>query len=123
MTYLSSQEILYMHSRIVNELGGRQGIENTNTLKRAVSYIHNNDVFPDRFKKAGALFFAIAKKKPFSDLNIPTATTATIIFLQINKYDLNIEGIKEFIEDVLPDANVEDIAKWLQENSKPIKKN
>ena len=122
MTYLSSQEILYIHSRIVSELGGRQGIKDTTTLKKAISYIHNKDIFPDKFKKAGALFFAMAKKKPFFDFNTPTAIAVTKIFLQLNKYDLNIEKIEEFIENILPNAKVEDISQWLQENSNPIKK-
>jgi len=123
MQYLSGQEILYIHSRVVEELGGRHGIRDVLTLKKAASYIQNNDVFPDKFTKAGALFFALSKKKPFIELNIPTALAVTKTFLYLNKQGLEISkpAIEEFIRLNLKTAKVEDIACWLQENSKSLK--
>ena len=124
MNYISSPEILYIHSRLVTELKGKQGAKDITVIKKVVSYIKNNDVFPDKFKKAGALFFAIAKKRPFVDSNLQTAIFITKMFLHINKYDLNIDGnnVNKFIKINLDDAKVDDIAEWLQENSIPITK-
>jgi len=122
MNYLSSQEILYIHNRVVDEIKGKHGARDINILKKAISYIQDNGVFPDIFSKAGALFFAIAKKKPFNDLNTQTALATTKTLLKLNKYDLDIKNLEKFIKNNLSSAKVKDITEWLKKNSKPLKK-
>lgn len=111
MNYLSTEEILYIHNRIVDEMGGKHGMENPKTLKKAVKYIHNNDVFPDIGSKAAALLFAIGRKKPFSDLNKKTAIAVAYLFLENNqkKLDLSQENIIKFFQDYFEKAKLEEI--------------
>jgi prophage maintenance system killer protein len=119
MTYLSSTEILYIHNRLVDEMNATHGIESVPVLKKVTKYIHNNEMFPDRFSKAAALFFAIGKKKPFKDINIATALFVTKVFLDLNKTDFEIERpeIQDFIRNGLPRTTLEEIKSIIIQNS------
>jgi len=119
MTYLSSTEILYIHNRLVDEMDAIHGIESVPVLKKATKYIHDNEVFPDRFSKAAALFFAIAKKKPFKDINTATALLVTKVFLDLNKTDFEIERleIEDFIKNGLLRTTLEEIKSMIIQNS------
>ena len=119
MNYLSSQEILFSHYRLIEEMDGAQGITNLGILKKIAVYLKNNDVFPDKYSKAAALFFAIAKKRPFLDLNNQSALLLTKIFLAINEITFHIEHeeIAEFTKNKLSKATIEDIKKIIIDNS------
>ena len=111
MKYLSNQEILYIHSRIVSELEGKQGIFDLNTIKKANKFIRDDSTFTDKFQKTGALFFAIAKKKPFNDLNIITAISVSNLLLKKNGYELDVKNpkLENFIKNKIVSAKLEDI--------------
>ena len=111
--------MLFIHYRTIEELDGAQGIQDLPILKKLATYLHNNDVFPDRFSKASALLFGIAKKKPFLDLNKESALLLTKIFLSLNGENLNIEGsaLTDFIKKELSKATVEEIKKVIIHNS------
>ena len=119
MNYLSTQEMLYIHYRIVEEMEGAQGIQNLSILKKLAHYVHNNDIFPDKFSKASALLFGIAKKKPFLDLNKQSALLLIKIFLSINGATLNIDdpSLISFIKKDLPKATIEEINKVITHRS------
>lgn len=119
MVYLSPTEILYIHNRLVDEMGAIHGVESVPTLKKAIKYIRNNESFPDKFSKAAALFFAIAKKKPFKSNNIATALLSTKLFLDINNTCFEIERleIQDFIKTGLSRTTLEEIKSILTLNS------
>lgn len=122
MNYLSPQEILYIHSRVVENLGGKHGSSDIVLLKKLTNYTHNTEIFPDKFSKAAALLFGIAKKKPFLDANLKTAVTVMQAFLEINKSTLDIteDSFQKFINQEFSKAKVEDIRKFLVQSSKPL---
>lgn len=119
MTYLSPAEILYVHNRLVDEMNTIHGVENVPILKRTLKYLHNNEAFPDKFSKAAALFFAIAKKKPFKSNNLVTALFTTKLFLDINKTDFELERmeVSDFVKNCLHRATLEEIKNILIQNS------
>jgi death on curing protein len=122
MNYLSPQEILYIHSRVIEELGGNHGANDILVLKKLIKYIHNAEIFPDVFSKIAALFFGIAKKRPFSTRNFQTGVIVLEMFLNLNKYSIDIESSQfhKFIDEDFARAKVEDIRKFLIQNSFPI---
>jgi len=122
MNYLSSEEVLYIHYRLVDEIGGKHGTADIKLLNKAIKYIHNSEVFPDKFTKAAAIFFAVSKKKPFVENNLITALTATKLFLEINKVDFQATEpeVLHFIKKELSKAKIEDIKEILEQNSSPI---
>jgi prophage maintenance system killer protein len=121
MTYLSPTEILYIHNRLVDEMGATHGIDSVPVLRKAIQYIRNNEAFPDRFSKAAALFFSIAKKKPFKSNNLATALLSTKLFLDINKTNFEIERpeIQDFIKTGFPRTTLEEIKSMIIQNSIP----
>lgn len=120
MNYLSPTEILYVHNRLVDEMNAVHGVNSVPVLKKAIKYIRNNEVFPDKFSKAAALFFAIAKKKPFQSNNLATALFSTKLFLDINNTDFEMERLEfqDFINNCLPRATLEEIKSMLIQNSR-----
>jgi len=122
MNYLSPEEILYIHNRIIDELDGKHGSNDIMILKKLEKYIHNTEIFPDKFSKAAALFFGIAKKKPFNNKNTETAIATMKIFLQLNKTDIDVSSkeFQDFVRYEFPKAKVEDIRKFLVQDSKPL---
>lgn len=123
MKYISAQEILYIHSRVVDSLGGKHGVLNPKVIKKAVTYSHNNEMFADCFAKSAALMFAISRKKPFSDMNTPTSIVVAQTFLRINGSELDISDpeITTFSKALLPKATLEEIKNFLTAKSTPIK--
>lgn len=123
MRYLSAPEILYIHYRLVEELGGVHGVANPNNIKRMVHYSHNNEMFIDKFSKAGALLFAIARKKPFNSLNIQTGLMVANMFLKNNgqNFDPADPEIATFIKIFLPKAKLEEVNNFIKAKSSPIK--
>ncbi|HRY59938.1 MAG TPA: Fic family protein [Patescibacteria group bacterium] len=119
MNYLSPQEVLYIHNQIIDELHGTHGVSNSLVLKKLMNYIRNNDIFRDKNAKAAALFFGISKRRPFIEKNIETAITATNIFLGINGsgFEIDTPTFRNFIKYELPHAKVEDIQKFITQNS------
>uniref|UniRef100_A0A7C4M0W9 Fic family protein n=1 Tax=candidate division CPR3 bacterium TaxID=2268181 RepID=A0A7C4M0W9_UNCC3 len=124
MNYLSPQELLFIHYRLTEEMNGIQGIQNLSILKKLAKYVHNNEIFPDKFSKASALLFGIAKKKPFRDLNKQSAALITKIFLSLNKATLHLESqaLSEFLKDKLEKATIEEIKKAIVDNSTNLEK-
>ena len=116
MEYIVPVEILLLHSTIVDELGGTHGVHDIKIVQRACAYIRNDTMFPTIFDKASALLFALAKKKPFIDLNLPTALAATELFLEQNTHtlDLTDSSVHDFIGNDLPHARVGDIVLWME---------
>ncbi|MFA7308998.1 MAG: Fic family protein [Patescibacteria group bacterium] len=116
MNYLSAQEILFIHNRLTSEVGGRDGLSDLKTLKKAVQYMHHTEMFPDLYSKAAALFFAIAKKRPFSEQNLPTALGSLGVLLAINSHQLPMSDpeVLSFIQKDLTTASVQEITGWIK---------
>ena len=90
MRYLTAEQVLFIHSRIIDETGGMHGIRDLGLLESAVSRPHatltNKYLYPTSFHKAAALMESLIKNHPFIDGNKRTAITSAGIFLQINGY-------------------------------------
>lgn len=88
MNYLTPEQVLFIHSRLIDETGGMHGIRDLGLLESAVSRpqaaFNNEDLYPAICHKAAALAESLIKNHPFIDGNKRTAITSTAIFLQIN---------------------------------------
>jgi death on curing protein len=88
--YLTAEQVLFIHSRIIDETGGMHGIRDLGLLESAVSRpratFRNKDLYPTSFHKAAALMESLVKNHPFIDGNKRTAITSAAIFLQMNGY-------------------------------------
>ena len=92
MNFLSAEQILFIHARLVEETGGSHGVCDLNMLLsaigRAQASFDNQDLYPDLFSKAAALMESLIRNQPFVDGNMRTGATAAGLFLRRNGYRL-----------------------------------
>jgi death-on-curing protein len=90
--YLTPQEVLFIHARLVVTTGGEHGIRDLGLLESAVARpqatFDGADLYPDLFLKTAALMESLSQNHPFVDGNKRTAITAAAMFLQLNGYVL-----------------------------------
>ncbi len=126
MRYLSAEEILAIHDRIVETIGGSLGVRDERLLRslteRPKTSFGEQEQFPTIFLKAAVLLEAIATYHVFVDGNKRTALAAAHIFLASNGYAvpaLPIEDSEEFLlAAAQKQTTLEEIADWLERNSK-----
>ena len=96
MKYLSTEHILFIHYRLIEETGGRHGVRDLSLLisaqARPMSTFGGSDLYPDIFTKTAALMHLLIKNHPFIDGNKRTAITSSSIFLVRNNYLLKVSN-------------------------------
>ena len=92
MNYLSAEQILFIHARLIEETGGRHGVRDLSMLLSALgrpqASFDDQDLYPDLFSKAAALMDSLIRNHPFVDGNKRTGATAAGVFLRRNGYRL-----------------------------------
>lgn len=124
MKYLTSEQALFIHARLIAETGGSHGIRDLGLLKSAIARpqatFDDQDLYPDVFAKAGALMESLLQNHPFVDGNKRTAITATAMFLRLNGYRLTASNaeLEQFTFAVLLEHwPVDRLAVWFQEHT------
>lgn len=88
MDYLTPQQVLFIHYRLIETTGGSHGVRDLGALQAAAARpratFEGDALYPDLFAKAAALMESIIKNHPFVDGNKRTAITAAGVFLQRN---------------------------------------
>ncbi len=68
MNYLTHEQVLFLHYRLIEETGGGHGISSVGLLQSAVARpaatFDNNDLYPDLFTKVAALMHSIINNHP-----------------------------------------------------------
>lgn len=124
MRYLTAGQVLFIHSRLIDETGGSHGIRDIGLLQSAVSRpkatFGGKDLYPDIFHKAAAFMESLIKNHPFIDGNKRTAITSAGIFLQRNGYLLETaqRELERFTLSVATGkASFGDAVKWFRKYS------
>ncbi len=127
MKYLTAEQILFLHARLVAETGGSHGVRDLNMLLSAVGRpqvsFNNQDLYPDMFAKAGALMDSLIRNHPFLDGNKRTGVAAAALFLRINGFRLdarNAELEKFTLEVASSQHTMDEIVVWLQSHARAI---
>lgn len=122
--YLTAQQILFIHGRLIDATGGEHGVRDLGLLESAVARpqatFEGEDLYPDLFAKAAALLESLAQNHPFVDGNKRTAITAASLFLLQN--GRRLETTNEEVERaawwvVNERPPLEEIAAWFQEHT------
>lgn len=124
MVYLTAEQVLFIHARVIAETGGMHGVRDLGILLSAVARpqatFDAQDLYSDLFSKAAALMESLVSNHPFLDGNKRTAITAAGLFLLINGYRL-ASGNDEVAAFTLRCAQglvpLEEIKAWLIEHS------
>lgn len=126
MNFLSAEQILFIHARLIEETGGSHGVRDLNVLLSALgrpqSSFDSQDLYPDLVSKAAALMDALIRNHPFVDGNKRTGVTAASLFLRQNGYRLTASNA-DLVEIALGIAQsrytLEEIITWLHQNIQP----
>jgi death on curing protein len=125
MKYLTSEQILFIHARLIAETGGSHGIRDLARLESAVGRLKvtfdGKELFPDIFMKAAALLDGLVNNHPFLDGNKRTGISAAALFLQANGWRLTAgnDELVEFTQQVAiihPELPI--LADWLRRNTR-----
>lgn len=128
MKYLTVEQVLFIHARLIEETGGSHGIRDLGLLESAVSRpqatFDKKDLHSGLYNKAAALFHAIIKNHPFVDGNKRTGATTVGIFLLINNYRVTAsnKALESFTLKITnSEEEVPAIAEWIKTNSESMK--
>ena len=122
--YLTAEQILFLHSRLIAETGGGHGIRDLGMLLSALgrpqATFDEKELYPDLFSKAAALMDSLVRNHPFVDGNKRTAITAAALFLRFNGYQLvveNTEMVRFTLACAQSQRSLDEITNWFRQYS------
>ncbi|HBS02305.1 MAG TPA: type II toxin-antitoxin system death-on-curing family toxin [Firmicutes bacterium] len=102
--YFSKDDILYIHSKLISDFGGSDGIRDEGMLDSAINTplqtFDSSDLYPTDIDKVARLSFGLAMDHPFIDGNKRIAAKVLDMGLDMNGVFLkatNEEVIEEFL--------------------------
>lgn len=120
MIILSKEQIILLHSNLITETGGSEGIRDEQLLESAINApfqtFDNIEVFPSIQQKAARLGYGLIKNHAFVDGNKRIGTHAMLVFLALNKIELEYtqSELSDTILKVASDEySFEDLSKWI----------
>jgi len=124
MKYLSLDEIVILHTRIISKTGGSKGVRSFSLFhsasERPKASFGGKDLYPTIYLKAAALGESLVLNHPFVDGNKRTASACMFYFLRKNNIELKLTQ-EELIDLALKieskKLSIKKLAKYLQEKS------
>src|SRR5699024_11011418 len=95
MRYLTIEEVEALHTRLIDQSGGSQGLRDRGGLESAIggpkATFGGKDLYPSLVEKSAALTFTLVKNHPFIDGNKRTGHAAMEVFLLLNGYEIQAD--------------------------------
>jgi death-on-curing protein len=117
----SVETIISVHSELINETGGLDGIREANLLDMSVNssfQTFDGDLYKTLVDKASHLVFSLIKNHPFLDGNKRIGVTAMLVFLNSNDVEINCsneELVKLGIGVADGSFDEDDIRNWIND--------
>src|SRR5687768_14026536 len=93
MRYLSLNELLELHRRVMEQSGGLAGIHSLDAVEAALAQpqmtFGGEELYPTIVEKASALGFSLIQNHPFIDGNKRTGHAAMETFLVLNGFEID----------------------------------
>lgn len=123
MRKLSKEQILMLHSQLIEETGGSDGVRDYNLLESAIESpfqsFGGDELYPTIQAKAARLGYGLIKNHCMIDGNKRIGTHAMLVFLALNGIELKYTQ-KELYETILDVAagrlDYEDLLNWVLEH-------
>ncbi|MCR5793049.1 MAG: type II toxin-antitoxin system death-on-curing family toxin [Lachnospiraceae bacterium] len=120
MIILSKKQILLLHTQLIKETGGLDGIRDESLLESALAApfqcYGGEELFPSIQQKAVRLGYGLIKNHAFVDGNKRIGTHIMLVFLSINGIELEYSQ-KELYNTILKVASgmysFKDLLKWV----------
>lgn len=121
MILISKEQVLKIHSALIKETGGIDGMRDENLLDSALNSpfqtFDSKELYPEFSGKAAQLSFSIIKNHPFLDGNKRIGVHIMLVFLALNNVKL-LYTQKELIDFGLKVADSslskDDLKNWIQ---------
>lgn len=121
MNFIDIEQLLEIHTLLIDRYGGKLGIRDVGRLQAALAVqsqqIFGMELYPSVHDKAAAMMRGIIADHPFVDGNKRTGMLVTLTYLEINEctFLANRGEIEDFAVSVATDTlSVEQIATWLR---------
>ena len=128
MRYLTAEEILAIHERLIEETGGLNGLRDPGLLfsiaERPKTTLMGIEMFIGLETKAAVYMESIATYHVFTDANKRTALTVASVFLRANGYEISVPetaGLRYVLAVAQKKKKIGEIAAWLKKYSKKVK--
>jgi len=128
MKYLSSEQVLFIHARLIAETGGSHGLLDLARLEAAVNrpqaVFEGKDLYPDIFLKAAALLDSLVNNHLFIDGNKRTGISTAALFLQANGWRLtarNDELVEFTLQVAVSHPDIFNLSEWFRQHGSQIK--
>ena len=123
MKRLSKEQILMLHSQLIEEYGGSDGVRDYNLLDSALEnpfqFFGGEELYPTLQAKAARQGYGLIKNHCMIDGNKRIGTHAMLVFLAINGIEIDYTQ-KELYETILAIADgsleYEYLLKWILEH-------
>lgn len=104
MKMLSKRQILLLHSMLVAQSGGMDGLRDEGLLDAAINMplqtFGGQELYPTILEKAARLGYGLIRNHPFLDGNKRIGTHAMLVFLDTNNITLSYED-EDLISTIL----------------------
>mgnify|MGYP000294837828 CR=1 FL=1 len=121
MIYLSVEQVLFLHDRLIEETGGEHGVRDLGGLESALARpkaaFGDTEFYPDIMSKAAVLMDGLTRTHAFIDGNKRISISIAALFLQMNGYRLTATNseLEEFaIHVTAMKPGLEQIADWFR---------
>lgn len=126
MRYLTVEEVLILHNRVIQQTGGGPGVRDQGGLESAVAQpkmtFGGEELYPTLVEKAAALGFSLAMNHPFVDGNKRTAHAAMEVFLVLNGFEIraSVDEQEAIMLDLAAGTLKRDaFTEWLERHIQP----
>ena len=123
MRYLTVDEVLALHRRLIEQSGGSHGVRDLAAVQSAVAQprqtFGGEDLYPSLAFKAGALGFSLIQNHPFVDGNKRIGHAGIEVMLVLNGFELEAD-VDEQERIILAVASGqlrrEDFTSWIEQH-------
>lgn len=127
MIFLTLQQTLNLHEKMLKTTGGGTGIRDIKLLEsalaQALATFDDQELYPTLEEKASRIAYSIVNNHPFVDGNKRTGLFAMLVFLELNNIILKFSQ-QELIDLGLGLASskvsFEQLHKWIVEHKKEL---
>ena len=123
MRNLSKKQVLALHSDLIREFGGTEGIRDEGLLESALAApfqtFGGKPVYPSLQAKAARLGFGLVSNHPFVDGNKRTGAHVMLVFLALNGVELcygQEDLISIFLSVASGMSDWRDLQRWILEH-------
>ncbi len=127
MNYLTTEQVLFLHARLIEETGGAHGVRDLGLLLsapgRPQATFEDRELYSDIFSKAAALMDSLIRNHPFLDGNKRTGVTTAGLFLLRNGFRLTASNasLETLALNIARSKHtIDEISTWLRKNSQSL---